>query len=148
MKSSLKKYLITFVLVVCYLQLMKFAVVNKHNPHQEISQLELTVAQIPLGISADETNALMGSPPDETSNSKGVIVNPTTMLAAVNEQIVKYGVPQKYTMRTWKRDNVIATVAFDQTGKVVCRWAGSTAKNRGRYHPYSPYEVFRRVGLF
>ncbi|QDT42339.1 hypothetical protein Pan241w_24220 [Gimesia alba] len=149
MKSSLKKYLIVFVSVACYLLLMKVAIVNKHSPQREISQLESTVARIPLGSSQDETETLMGSPPDATSNSKGVIVNPTMMLAAVNEQIVKYGVPQEYTLHTWKRDDVIATVAFDQTGKVVCRWAWSKSSMRRRsYHPYSPYEILKRVGLF
>lgn len=149
MKSSLKKYLITFGSVACYLLLMKMAIVNKHSPQRELTQLESTVARIPLGSSKIETDTLMGAPPDVTSNSKGVIVNPTMMLRAVNEQIVKYGVPQEYTLCIWKRDDVSATVAFDQTGKVVCRWAWS--KNRGRrrsYHPYSPYELLSRLGLF
>lgn len=148
MKSSLKIYLLVFVSVSCYLLLMKIAVVNKHSPHRDISPLESTVAQIPLGISADEAASLMGSPPDTTSNSKGVVVNSTMMLAAVNDQATKYGVPQEYALHTWKRDDVIATVVLDQTDKVVCHWAGSPHKNRGRYHPYSPYEVFKRVGLF
>ena len=148
MKSSLKKYLIVFVSVACYLLLMKVAVVQKHSPQREISQLESKVARITLGSSQDETDTLMGAPPDATTKSKGVIVNPTMMLATVNDQAKKYGAPQKFTLRTWKRDDVGATVAFDQTGKVVCRWAWSESSMRRSYHPYSPYEVLKRVGLF
>ncbi|WP_339731968.1 hypothetical protein [uncultured Gimesia sp.] len=148
MKSSLKIYLIVFVSVSCYLLLMKTAIVNKHSPHRDISPLESTVSQIPLGISVDETDTLMGSPPDTTSNSKGVIMNSTTILHPANDQASKYGPPQKYTLCIWKRDDVGATVVFDQAGKVVCRWAWSTTKNRGRYHPFSPYGLFDRLGLF
>lgn len=147
MKSSLKKYLIVFVSVSCYLLLMKAAIYNKHSRTHEVSQLESMVARIPLGISKDEIDTLMGTPPDTTSNSKGVIVNPTMMLAAENEKATKYGAPQKYTMCIWKRGDAGATVALDQTGKVVCRWAWSKDSGR-RYHPYSPYQVLRRVGLF
>ncbi|MCH9654316.1 MAG: hypothetical protein K0U86_18705 [Planctomycetes bacterium] len=146
MKSYLKKYLIIFGSVTCYLLLMKAAVYNKHSPHHVISPLEAKVARVHLGSTTTEVDALMGSSPDTISKSQVVIVNSTTMLSVSNEQAEKYGAPQKCDFRTWKRDDVRATVVFDQTGKVVCRWAGSV--NVPSYHRYSPYQVFKRVGLF
>lgn len=146
MKSYLKKYLIIFGSVGCYLLLMKAAVYYRHSPRHVISPLQASVARIQLGSNATEVDALMGSSPDTISNSRGVIVNSTTMLSVSNEQGEKYGVPQKCSLRTWKRGDVSATVVFDVGGKVVCRWAGS--EQVAGYHPYSPYQVFKRVGLF
>jgi len=145
MNSSLKKYLIIFGSGASCLLLMTWAVFNKYSPHREISPLESSLAQIHLGISKDEANTLMGSPPDATLNANGVVVNSKTMLSAVNELATKYGVPQKYSLHTWKRGDGGATIVFDQTGKAVCRWAYSQYTQS--HHPYSPYQVLKRVGL-
>lgn len=146
MNSSLKKYLIVFGSGASCLLLMTWAVYNKYSPHQEISPLESSLVQIHLGISEDEASALMGSLPDTTSNANGVIVNSKMMLSAVNKRATKYGVPQTYSQHTWKRGDGGATIIFDQTGKAVCRWAWS--ENTQSHHPYSPYQVLKRVGLF
>ncbi|MFK7777921.1 MAG: hypothetical protein QM501_07320 [Gimesia sp.] len=146
MKSSLKIYLIVFGSVTCYLLLMTTAVYKKHSRNRDFSPLESNVARLRLGISESEVDTLMGSAPDATSQTTGVIANSASMLDVTNEQAAKYGPPQKYTLRIWKGNEVNATVAFDQTGKAVCRWTWYE-KTRS-YSPYSPYQVFKRVGLF
>lgn len=148
MKSSLKLYLIVFCSVSCYLLLMKMVVVSKNSRYRLISPLESSVTQIRLGITESEVDTLMGSAPDKISQTTGVISNSVTMLHATNEQASKFGTPQEVSLRSWNRDGVTATVAFDQEGKVVCRWAGAYTEKRRSYNPYSPYQVFKRLGIF
>lgn len=149
MKSSLKLYLIVFGAVSCYLLLMTTAVYKKHSRNRDFSPLESNVARLRLGISESEVDTLMGSAPDATSETTGVIANSVTMLHVTNEQAAKYGPPQKYSLRSWKGNEVNATVAFDQTGKAVCRWTGhKNGRSYRSFSPYSPYQVLKRVGLF
>lgn len=58
MKSYLKKYLVIFGSVGCYLLLMKAAVYSKHSPRRDISPLESSVAQIHLGSNTTEVDTL------------------------------------------------------------------------------------------
>lgn len=87
-----------------------------------ISLLEATIASLPLGISPDEADALIGSAPDSVTEQDGILATPVTMYAASNEQGAKYGEPQTYSMRRWERDGVKAVVAVDRDGKVAGRW--------------------------
>tara|TARA_R110002111_G_scaffold100976_6_gene156539 strand:+ start:99860 stop:100303 length:444 start_codon:yes stop_codon:yes gene_type:complete len=123
-------YLLVFCTVSCYLLLMKAAVYHKHGPAQMVTPLEATVAHIPLGITVKEADALIGTAPDRVTQMNGTLINPTTMLTFPNTQATKYGVPQAYSLRTWKRDGVNATVAIDQTGKVAGRWTWSDSRPR------------------
>jgi hypothetical protein len=87
-----------------------------------VSQLEATIASLPLGTSADEADAMIGSAPDTVTEQEGVLATPVTMYAASNEKGAKYGEPQTYSMRMWERDGVRAVVAIDGDGKVAGRW--------------------------
>ena len=87
-----------------------------------ISQLEATVKSLPLGISPDEADAIIGSTPDRVTEQDGILASPVTMYAASNEKGAKYGEPQTYSMRVWERDGVKAVVAVDRDGKVAGRW--------------------------
>jgi len=129
-KSSFKLYLLVFCSVSCYLLLMTAAVYYKHGPAQMVTPLEATVAHIPLGITAKEAVALIGTAPDRVSQTNGTLINPTTMLTFPNAQATKYGVPQVYSLRTWKRDGINATVAIDRTGKVAGHWTWSDSRPR------------------
>ncbi|QDU49964.1 hypothetical protein [Gimesia panareensis] len=147
MKASLKKYLIIFCPIICFLLLMRVAVSYKHDTRHAPGPLEIKLAQVRLGATVEEADALFGTPPDETSQTEGVIMNPTTMLTASNEQAAQYGMPQEYVLRTWKGEEISATVAFDNEGQAVCRWVWSS-NNPPPLNPYGPYRVFKRVGLF
>lgn len=83
------------------------------------------VARIPIGVSAEEADAIMGGEPDEISEVDGVLMTPVTMLVASNELAKKYGEPKTYTLRIWKRDGTRATVALDGDGNVAGHWAWS-----------------------
>ena len=71
------------------------------------------------GIEAD---AIVGEPPDRVSRQAGVLVTPVTMLAATNSKAAAYGKARPFTLRTWKRGTVKATVAIDANGQVAGRW--------------------------
>jgi hypothetical protein len=129
-KSSFKLYLLVFCSVSCYLLLMKAAVYHKHGPSQMVTPLEATVAHIPLGITAKEADTLIGTAPDRVTQSYGVLMYPTLMLGFPNALATKYGVPQVYSLRTWKRGGINATVAIDRTGKVAGRWTWSDSRPR------------------
>jgi hypothetical protein len=87
-----------------------------------ISQFEATVASLPLGISPDEADAIIGSTPDSVTEQDGILASPVTMYAASNEKGAKYGEPQTYSMRVWERDGVKGVVAVDSDGKAAGRW--------------------------
>jgi len=59
-----------------------------------IPQLKMTVANMPLGITAEEADKIMGSPPDLIAKQDGVLVTCVTMLTASNELARKYGSPR------------------------------------------------------
>ena len=87
-----------------------------------ISQFEATLASLPLGISPDEADAIIGSTPDNVTEQDGILVSPVTMFAASIENRGKYGEPQAYSMRVWERDGLKGVVAVDSDGKVAGRW--------------------------
>ena len=129
-KSSFKLYLLVFCTVSCYLLLMKAAVYHKHGPAQMVTPLEAIVAHIPLGITAKEADALIGTAPDHVTQTNGVLMNPTLMLDFSHAQATKYGTPQAYSLRTWKRGGINATVAIDETGIVAGHWTWSDSRPR------------------
>ncbi|MFO0941747.1 MAG: hypothetical protein U0930_13405 [Pirellulales bacterium] len=87
------------------------------------SQVESAIVKIPLGISAEEADALMGSDPDATYEHEGILANSVTMVVVTQENISKYGQPQLYTFRSWKGDVLEAIIVLDHDNKVVGRWA-------------------------
>ncbi len=125
MKTRLKTYFLLSLAACCIMLLAAAFVFLWNRPTRIVSQLESTVARIPIGISAEEADAIMGGAPDEISEVDGVLATPVTMLAASNELAKKYGEPETYTLRTWKRDGARATVALDADGNVAGHWAWS-----------------------
>ncbi|MFH1300781.1 MAG: hypothetical protein ABIK07_06940 [Planctomycetota bacterium] len=146
-KSSFKIYLMVFCSVSCYLLLMTAAVYHKHSPSLIVTPLEATMAHIPLGITAKEADTLIGTAPDRVIQTYGPLINPTVMLDFSNAQATKYGVPQVYSLRTWKRDGVNATVAIDQTGKVAGRWTWSDSRPRNP-NQLSLDDILKRASKF
>lgn len=90
---------------------------------RRVSKLEESIAGMPLGISADEADAIVGSAPDAVTQQQGVLVTPRTMYDVSNPNAAKYGQPRIYSMRIWERDGVRAAVAIDAEAKVVGRWS-------------------------
>lgn len=86
------------------------------------SQFEASVALLPLGISPDEADSILGSPPDSISSQDGILASPVTMYTSANEKGFKYGEPQTYSLRVWERDGVKGVVAVDRNGLVAGRW--------------------------
>jgi len=84
--------------------------------------LRMAVATLPLGITSERADAIVGQPPDLISQQSGVLVTPVTMLAESNSRAAAYGAAKPYTLRTWRRGNVNATVAIDANGQVAGRW--------------------------
>jgi hypothetical protein len=146
MHPSFKKLLILFGPSVVFLLLMIILVYNKHSAQHEPTPLEIKMAQIRLGTSVEDADAIIGTPPDLTKESRGVIVNSTMLLDETNPKSASYGPPQDYLLRTWKGEEVSVTVVFDLDGKSVCHW--SWWNNLPPQSPYGPYRVFDRVGLF
>ncbi len=125
MKTRLKTYSVLSLTVCCIMLLAAASVFLWDRPTRIVSELESTVARIPIGVSAEEAEAIMGGAPDEISEVDGVLLTPVTMLAASNELAKKYGEPKTYTLRTWKGDGTKATVALDTDGNVAGHWAWS-----------------------
>ena len=86
------------------------------------SPLESAVSRVPLGITAAEADAIVGNTPDEVSESEGVLMNPVTMLSSTNSRARNYGEPQTYSLRTWREDDLRATIAIGADGKVAGHW--------------------------
>ena len=146
MPPSCKKLLILFGPSVGFLLLMMMLVYNKHSAQHVPTPLEMKMAQIRLGTSVEDADVIIGTPPDLTKESRGVIVNSTMLLDESNPKAAGYGPPQDYTLRTWKGEEVSVTVVFDLDGKAVCHW--SWWNSQPPQTPYSPYRVFERIGLF
>ena len=122
MKSNKKRLTrIALVTVAATTIAFAFAFTRIEQP-RPVSEIESTVAKLPLGITADEADRVIGSSPDSIHSTLGVLVTPVTMLAASNERAKEHGEPQTYTMRIWERDGVNAVVAVDTDGKVAGRW--------------------------
>jgi hypothetical protein len=124
MKKTTNRRLLTLsaitTLVVLFIFAGLFARIEQPRP---ITQLEATLASLPLGVSATEADNHMGSTPDSVSETRGVLISPVTMLSPENELAAKYEPPQDFTIRKWSRDGISAVVAIDTTGKVAGRWS-------------------------
>lgn len=142
---SRRQYLIFFSGVTVYLLLMVLVVYIKHSRSRKVSPLETTISQIRLGWNVDEVNDFLGAPADSTKEIKGIVLNSMTMLLTKDLKKTKDGVPQEYVLRDWSRGDEIAWVVFDQTGKVVCRNAGS--RKNSQPHDWSVYYALRRLGM-
>jgi hypothetical protein len=94
----------------------------RHAAERRGEELRMAIATMPLGITRAEADAIVGEPPDHVSQQAGVLVTPVTMLAATNSKAAAYGAAQPFTLRTWKRGTVKATVAIDANGQVAGRW--------------------------
>ncbi len=115
--------LIVLAIATTVVTLMAFGLAySRIESPRPISQFEVTVASLPLGISPDEANAIIGSTPDSVTEQDGILISPVTMYAASNEKCMKYGEPETYSMRVWERDGVKGVVAVDSDGKVAGRW--------------------------
>lgn len=135
MHPRLKPYLVIFLTSLGCLLLMTVGTYFKYAPRNPVTELETVTARIPLGISTAEADALMGTPPDAISQTRGTLMNSMTMLSADNSLSEQYGIPQTYTLRTWHRGDRHATVAVDQSGKVTGHWTCSD-------HPASSTMLF------
>ena len=122
MKSN-KKRLTRIALVTSAATIIAFAFVfTRIERPRPVSEIESTVAKLPLGITAEEADRVIGSSPDSIHPARGVLVTPVTMLAASNERAKQYGEPQTYSQRIWERDGVSAVVAVNSDGAVAGRW--------------------------
>ena len=117
------KRLATIALATTAITLIAFTFAFWRIEHPvSVSQFEVTVAVIPLGVTTEEADKMIGSPPDVITKQDGVLVTPVTMLTASNGLAKQYGPPQTYSLRVWDRDGVKATVAVDREGKVAGHW--------------------------
>jgi len=63
----------------------------------------------------------MGALPDNAVQRKAIVASTSLVFAPSNVQGQQYGKPKNYMFRTWNRDDVRATVIFDDAGKVVAK---------------------------
>ncbi|HBL48575.1 hypothetical protein [Gimesia sp.] len=131
MHAKVKPYLAMILASLGCILLMTVGIFTRHTPRHPVTELETVTSRIPLGISAAEADALMGTPPDAVSRTRGTLMNSTIMLSADNSLAAQYGGPQLYTIRTWNRGEGHATVAVDQSGKVAGRWFWSDHQATG-----------------
>ncbi|WP_417390691.1 hypothetical protein [Gimesia sp.] len=122
MHAKVKPYLAMILASLGCILLMTVVIFTRHAPRHPVTELETITSRIPLGISAAEADTLMGTPPDAVSQTRGTLLNSTTMLSADNSLAAKNGGPHTYTIRIWYRGDSHATVAVDQSGKVAGRW--------------------------
>ena len=125
MQAKVKPYLVMIFASLGCILLMTVVIFTRHAPRHPVTELETITSRIPLGISAAEADALMGTPPDAVSETRGTLMNSMTMLSADNSLSAQYGGPHTYTIRIWNQGEGHATVAVDQTGKVAGRWSWS-----------------------
>jgi hypothetical protein len=107
--------------VIAFVVLVGIVALRQTAEHRG-EELRMAVATMPLGITGAEADAIVGEPPDHVSRQAGVLVTPVTMLAEGNSKAAAYGEAQPFTLRTWKRGTVKATVAIDANGQVAGRW--------------------------
>ena len=89
---------------------------------QPVTQLEIAVARMQLGITAEDADRVIGASPDAVEDGRAILVNPVMMFSGSSVQGQKYGDPKSYSFRTWTRGDVRASVAIDTDGKVAARW--------------------------
>ena len=123
MKTRNRRILILSVMtVVSVLTIFAGLYLRIERPIQ-ITQLEVTVASLPLGVSQVDADNHMGARPDYVVETSGVLMSSVTMLTPENALADKYWPPHDFTLRQWNRDGVSAVVAIDTTGKVAGRWS-------------------------
>lgn len=83
--------------------------------------LELAIAKVPSGITVAEADRLLGGPPDEVSQTSGVLVHGVTLIAANNPDVAKYGSPSNFEIRRWNRGDVHGFLLIGEDGKVAGR---------------------------
>ena len=129
MKTNIKRIIVLSVTTVT-VTLGVFAIdylrIERPTPP---TQLEETVARLPLGITAEAVDERLGSAPDRVATTEGVLMSANTMLSPENELAKEYGSPQTYSLRQWQRDGVWATVVLNTDGVVAAKWAGRLASN-------------------
>ncbi|QDT42341.1 hypothetical protein Pan241w_24240 [Gimesia alba] len=145
MDSPFKFYLLKLSPVVCCLLILTLAIYSQPGPHRQLTPLESKVDQIPLGATRREVRKLIGSRHIATFQTTGVIVN-HQIKKGPPKLLVRYGPPQDYSIRIWKQDGMHARIAFDESGKVVCRSVRSQS-GTPRYHIFGPYSVFKHLRL-
>lgn len=91
-------------------------------PVSVVSKLDEAAARIPLGIDAIDVDILMGGAPHEIADTRGVMMNSSTMLSEQNSLASKFGPPQNYSLRVWKEGRTGVTIAIDEQGKVAGHW--------------------------
>jgi hypothetical protein len=87
-----------------------------------VRRLEIAVARMPLGITAEDADRVIGSSPDAIEDLRAILVNPVMMFSGSSVQDQNCGAPDTYSFRTWTRGDVRASVAIDTDGKVAARW--------------------------
>ncbi len=122
MKRQTKRFAVIALTTTAITLLLGLFTYSRIEQPVPFSQLKMTVAKMPLGITAEEADTIMGAPPDLVAKQDGVLVTSVTMLTASNELAKKHGSPQTYSMRIWKRDGIEATVAVNSDGMVAGRW--------------------------
>lgn len=130
MKTNKRRLVIlsaTSVLAVLAVFAGLFAQIEQPVP---VTQLEVTLASLPLGVTAAEADEHMGSIPDSITESSGVLMSPVTMLTPENELAAKFGPPKNFTLRRWNCDGVSAVVAVDENGEVAGRWSWRTNETK------------------
>lgn len=125
MHPKVKPYLVIFLTLLGCLLLMTVGIYFKYAPHNPVTELETATARIPLGISTAQADALMVTPPDAISQTRGTLMNSMTLLSADNSQSAQQGSVQLYSLRTWHRGDRHATVVIDQSDKVAGHWTWS-----------------------
>ena len=122
MNKNLERNVAICSLVVICVSILLAAFLALPKEPLPVSPLESTIAKMPVGISVDEVNALIGSPPDSIKEEQAVLVNVNAMYSADNPKGKQYGKPAVYEFREWQIDDVNATVALDAKGNVAARW--------------------------
>lgn len=123
MKTKYRRFLILSAMTVVSVLTIFAGLYSQIELPKQITQLEVTVASLPVGVSQVDADNHMGSRPDYVSETSGVLMSPVTMLSPENGLADKYGPPQDFTLRQWNRDGASAVVAIDTTGRVAGRWS-------------------------
>lgn len=144
MSVRVKRYLKIILTVLGCLLLMTVGIYFKYAPRHQVSELESITARIPLGISAAEADALMGTPPNAISQTRGTLMNSMTLLSTDNSQSAQQGSVQLYSLRTWHRGDTHATIAVDQSGIVAGHWSWSDHPPARAFH-LNPNEINNRA---
>lgn len=124
-KSSKRLFLVSIVAITCILTLGGITLLYiRLGVQRPVTRWEEIIASMPINISAEQAEALIGSSPDQIMEEKGYFISPVTMIAASEANNQKYGSPKVYSLKVWYREGVTCVVAVDSDGKVAGRWSG------------------------